>query len=404
MKPAQPNIRQRKKPSWPKVVARKLPSGNSTFKIDVVVDGNREFHSFKTEGEAIAHAWQMNADRQKQGKAAFDLPNAQRVEAADCFKLLADYPAAKLSDAVKYYIDRKLRFVKSPNIADGVELKLAEIAHKVSHLTAKNYSWRWRKFAEKFGQRQFSEVEAGEISVYLDVVAKHPGSRMNHRRTLVRLYSLAIANKTAEGRVAAWCHENPALDCDTVKRIAPEPGILKPEEVVALLAHADKYQLVPYITLGTFCGLRVSELARLDWSAIDFTDRTIKITPEITKTASRRVVDIGEAAAAWLAPYVKKSGAVVDTVALRERLLELRHLAGLKRWPNNAMRHSFGTYALQAWQDANKVAMQMGNSARVCETHYKATGTKSAAAAFWSLRPDQAAAGKVIAMPKTANA
>ena len=61
------------------------------------------------------------------------------------------------------------------------------------------------------------------------------------------------------------------------------------------------------------------------------------------------------------------------------------------------MRHSFGTYALRAWQDAAKVAAQMGNSARVCETHYNKVGTKSAAAAFWALRPDDAG-GKIVPM------
>ena len=397
------SARLKRKPSWPKILSRKLPSGNVQFRIETMVVGNREFHSFKTQAEAIAHAWKMYEDRQKRGKAAFDLPNAQREQAAECFKMLAAYPAAKLTDAVRYYIDRKLRFVESPTIAAGVEIKLTEITNKVSHLTESNLSWRWRKFAKKFGQRQFGEIEPGEISVYLDEVAKHPGSRHNHRRAIVRLYNLAIHNKTSEGKTASWCRENPALDCDSVKRAAPEPGILKPEEVIALLSHADKYRLAPYIILGTFCGLRVAELQRLDWTAIDFTDRTIKITPEITKTKSRRVVDIGDASAAWLAPYVKKSGAVVDTVALRERLLELRKAAGLKRWPNNAMRHSFGTYALQAWQDAAKVAMQMGNSARVCETHYKAAGSRSAAAAFWSLRPDADASGKIVMMPAAAN-
>jgi len=392
-----------RRPSWPKVVARKLPSGNKTFKIDVMVDGKRVFQSFKTQGEAVEHAWQMFEDRKEQGKAAFDLPHTQRVEAADCFKRLASYPTAKLTDAVEYYIDRKLRFVESPTIAAGIETKLTEIESRVSHLTYANLRWRWNRFAKKFGQRKFSEIEPGEISVWLDSLTKHARSRHNFRRAIVRLFNLAKANTTADGRVAPWCKENPAQECQRVKCSVPEPGILTPAEVVALITHADTYKLAPYIILGTFCGLRVSELQRLDWSAIDFADRTIKIDPEITKTASRRVVDLNDAAAAWLAPYVKKSGPIVDTDALRERLQELRFLAGLKRWPNNAMRHSFGTYALRAWQDAAKVAMQMGNSARVCETHYNKTGTKAAAAAFWALRPAAASDNKIIIMPQAVN-
>ena len=395
--------RLKRKPSWPRILSRKLPSGNMQFRIETMVDGNREFHSFKTEADAIKKAWQMNEDREKQGKAAFDLSSAHRNAAAECVKMLAPYPSAKITDAVAYYIERKLRFVESPTITKGVEQKITEIDGRVSPRTVDNLRWRWRKFAEKFGKRQFSEIEPGEISVWMDGITSNPESRHNHRRAIVRLFNLAIANKTAEGRAAPWCRENPAKESDRVKRTAPEPGVFTPEQIATIIAHADKHKLAPYIILGTFCGLRVSELQRLDWAAIDFADRTIKITPEITKTKSRRVVDINDTAAAWLSSYVKKSGPIVETVALRERLLELRKDAGLKHWPSNGMRHSFGTYALRVWQDAGKVSMQMGNSARVCETHYNKTGTKAAAAAFWALRPADAGE-KIIQMPQAASA
>ncbi len=87
---------------------------------------------------------------------------------------------------------------------------------------------------------------------------------------------------------------------------------------------------------------------------------------------------------------------MVDVEALRERLLELRKDAGLKRWPTNAMRHSFGSYALSAWQDVAKVSYQMGNSPSVCRRHYEQVVRQSEAAQFWALRPAADADEKIV--------
>jgi hypothetical protein len=70
----------------------------------------------------------------------------------------------------------------------------------------------------------------------------------------------------------------------------------------------------------------------------------------------------------------------------------------LKRWPTNAMRHSFGSYALAEWQDVAKVSYQMGNSPQVCRRHYEQVVKKSEAARFWKLRPAADAASKIVMM------
>ena len=44
----------------------------------------------------------------------------------------------------------------------------------------------------------------------------------------------------------------------------------------------------------------------------------------------------------------------------------------------------------------------MGNSPQICKRHYEQIVTKSAAAAFWALRPAADAAGKIVPM-KAAN-
>jgi len=151
------------------------------------------------------------------------------------------------------------------------------------------------------------------------------------------------------------------------------------------------------------CGIRVSELTRLGWSKVNLAERTVTIEARTTKTKTRRVVTLNDTATAWLTPHVRKSGTVVQTVGLREQLHKLRAAAGLKRWPINVMRHSFGSYALSEWQDVARVSYQMGNSPQICKRHYEQIVTKSAATAFWALRPDSDAAGKIVPMKAAAN-
>jgi integrase len=382
--------RARRRPSWPRILSRRLPSGNWSYKIDVLVDGNRIYESFKTESEAITRAWEMFQDRQATGKAGFGLSMPQRVEAANCFKVLAGYPGAKLADAVDYYVNRKLQFRESPSVAEGVEKIVAEITGRRSKRTVDNVRCRWRKFAEDFGGRAFTEIEADEITAWLDRVAHHPETRHNYRRQVVALFKLAIGKK--------WCQDNPAMDSRKDDRMPPEPHVFKVDELARVLEHADEYGLLPYIVLGTFCGIRVSELVRLDWSKVDYQERAVTVEAATTKTKTRRVVSLNDTAAAWLQPHIKRSGLVVGAEALRERLFDLRKSAGMKRWPTNIMRHSFGSYALAQWQDVAKVSYQMGNAPAVCRRHYEQVVKKSEATRFWALRPSGDAAGKIVPM------
>jgi integrase len=384
------NQKSRRNPSWPKILSRSLPSGNTQWRIDVVVDGQRIYESFKSEAEASARAWQIAADRKQSGKAGFELPLSKRVEAAECYKLLESYPDASLREAVEYYVSRKAQFAAVPAVADGVEQIVSELTGKRGQRTVDNLRWYWRKFAADFGSRGFAEIEPDQITAWLDRTASHPTTRHNYRRAVVHLFNIAITKE--------WCVENPAVKSRKDDILPPEPEVFTVAELASVLTHADDYGLLPYIVLGTFCGIRVSELTRLDWSKINFVERTVTIEAKTTKTKTRRVVTLNDTAIAWLTPHVQRSGDVVPAVGLREQLHKLRTTAGLKRWPINVMRHSFGSYALSEWQDVARVSYQMGNSPQICKRHYEQIVTKSAAAAFWALRPAADSEKKIVAM------
>lgn len=343
----------------------------------------------------MSRAWELHDDRQTKGKAAFELSMAQRMQAAECYKMLTAYPAATLREAVEYYINHKAKFAAAPTLTNGVELIVTELTGKRGERTVDNLRQYWRKFAVDFGNRGFTEIEADEVTTWLDRITKHPTTRHNYRRAIVRLFNMALGKK--------WCVENPAAGSRKDDQPAPEPEVFTVEELARVLEHADDLGLLPYIVLGTFCGIRVSELTRLDWSKVNFTERAVTIEARTTKTKTKRVVTLNDTAVAWLTPHIQKSGPIVRVEGLREQLHNLRTAAGIKRWPTNVMRHSFGSYALSAWQDVAKVSYQMGNSPQICKRHYEQIVTKSAAASFWALRPAADAAEKIVPMKAVAN-
>lgn len=147
--------------------------------------------------------------------------------------------------------------------------------------------------------------------------------------------------------------------------------------------------------MGAFAGLRRAEIERLEWSEIDFDGRFIEVKAAKAKTASRRLVTIQENLQAWLAPYRTCTGYVCPP-NLQKKLNEDRDQAGLRsNWPQNALRHSFGSYHLARFNDAARLALEMGNSPAMIFKHYRELVKPKHALRYWEIAP-AAAAKRVI--------
>jgi integrase len=158
--------------------------------------------------------------------------------------------------------------------------------------------------------------------------------------------------------------------------------------------------LLPYLVIGFFCGVRPDgELEKLQWSDVDLVgdaDHKPQVTlrPEITKTNTRRFVDLSPNAIEWLQVYLscagRKDGRIVKYTAstLFERRLKNRKRAGVKRWPNSAMRHTFCSNWLAAHNDPGNLCMMTGHSnPNTLFRHYNRGTHRSDAEKFWNIRP-----------------
>lgn len=396
--------RSRKKSSWPRIHTRKLPSGQTVWVIDTRVNGERVFRRYTVAQEAVDKAAELRSQRQREGSAAFTLPAAVRVEASKCIEKLKPFDV-EITEAVDYYVEHVLAYRDKPIVnAVLAEIIEAKRTNGRREKTITSFRTRCERFALTFGERRLATVTPEEIRTWLTDESVHgeklgPVSRIN--------YLVAIGNLFSYGVKHGYCDRNTAKLVDRPSRESGEIKFLTVEQVVSLLLHAEKCELVPYVALGVFAGLRPEkELRALDWSKINLAERTIRIDAALAKTRQRRVIEVDAALVSYLTPYAKRRGPVVelDSQEFRKRWEACRKDAGCVPWPHDVLRHTYATYSLAAFNDIGKLSLQMGNSPQVIHSAYKGLVSKADADRFWALRSATDAAAKIVPMKAAANA
>jgi integrase len=149
--------------------------------------------------------------------------------------------------------------------------------------------------------------------------------------------------------------------------------------------------VVPMLAIGAFAGLRDAEIKRLDWSEVDLTRGHIEIKTAKAKSARQRIIPIQSNLGAWLRPCSGMTGPVVPWSA-RGKLARVRKAAGLTRWPQNGLRHSFASYRLAAIHDAPRVAAELGHTTpQLLYSTYRELVLPEEAERYWEVIPESKA-------------
>ncbi len=372
----------RRSKNWPPITERRYPSGEVGFVVNVgMVNGKRIRPVFRTRGEAEERAKRCRAENAKEGELAFALPVKLRLEAADCVDKLAEY-GASLTEATNFYVTHVLEHRKAPIISKMIDDLLQEKEQgRRRGSTIQSLESFLGKIADRFGDRQLHEVTLPELSAICLAPDVAPRTQFNRIRMMSQLYNHALRKK--------WVSVNLTKDILIPEWDPAEPGILKVEEVQRILRHANQFNLLPFICIGLFAGLRRCELMKLDWIAVKRQDHEIVVDATIAKTRARRVVSYGETLAAWLEMCARDSGPIVDASTFDDCFTRLRTAAGINDWPHNALRHSFASYHLAAFRDPVQTAYLMGHSGGtdMLHSHYKSLVSTANAERFWALTP-----------------
>lgn len=348
-------------------------------------DGQQRKKSFfKTKAAAKVFKEKKEDELKNEGTGDLSITSSERRAVLAFREAIAKLPnneALSLEKAVTNYVELTKLSHKSIHCADVAKSLLDKLEvegkSKRHRDTVKSIA---KAFNEVYGDRLACDISTDIVDDYLTHLGKADTTKRNHRRVIHQLFSHAVEIGSAQ--------LNPVSKAIKIKKPDSEVGILTPEELAALLTHADDVSL-PALAISFFAGLRRSEVELLDWKDIHLTSKEIVISAKIAKTSKRRIVTISDNLVEWLTPLAKTRGNLVDYLpAWRKSYETAREAAGITDWPPNAARHSYVSYHLALHEDAAKTALQVGhNSSRILHDHYKALVTKAMAKTYWSIAP-----------------
>lgn len=363
-------------------------------------EGTRERQTFDTEAGARAHlelrqTAHTRDERPLDGAALRDYNRARALLPS----------GVTLVDAVTAYVATHAGVAAKP-LADVVAAYLADAEARGlrprSLYAVKSHLGRLR---DALGTRQPDAIQGADLSRWLDAHTHTPLTRDGYRRAWRAMWRWAILRRLAS--------RDPTAELSAPLTDDSTPGILTPAQLAALLRAAQNGapkadppipahpELVPYIAVQAFGGLRTSEAYALEWAEV--TPDGIRVRPEVAKARRSRIVPLTPTLSAWLAGR-RGSGRLCPCAgsARDRRLADLRKAAGISEWPHNALRHSFASYwyAAHPKYGAPALAAILGHSdADVLHRHYRAVVSERDARAYFAIRPAPLDRGATIPAP-----
>lgn len=321
----------------PRITPRINLTGTTSYCVDLgKVQGTRSRRFFPSKAAADAFAAQSVKERQRYGELASQLTPEQRVEADGAFKLLAPIKKApSLPVIVEDYIRRHFPTGGEKTFLQVAEELLAvKTARKLKPRYLRALRSAFHRFNQTFGERAVHAVTHDEIENWLlsqDLAAL---TQRNYLRDLTILFLHSVKRK--------YCLENPIEHIEKPHVVETDVQILTVDQAWQLLMVAQTKRagkaksgqpistdLVPYIALGLFAGLRASEVELLDWSDINLQARQIQVRSGVAKTSRRRSVEVSDSLYAWLKPYEQEHGGFVF-IGWRDRLQKFIEQSGSK--------------------------------------------------------------------------
>lgn len=227
---------------------------------------------------------------------------------------------------------------------------------------------------------QVQTLEPNLVSKYLTALPLSERSKRNHRDVLGFFFRWLIL----KGYLPKGADLLEGVQHYSARKMG-EIEIYSPGELARLIGRAAA-DMLPFIVIQAFAGLRHAEVARLDWQEIDLDDGFVEIIAAKSKTGERRLVPMHNNLKAWLLPLRKSRGKVCPYENTTKQLLRTAEVAGVE-WKHNGLRHSFISYRVAECADVPRVADEAGNSPQIIRQHYLRRVKPAAAAQWFAVSP-----------------
>jgi integrase len=370
---------------------------------DLSPTGRRQELFFPTKAEAMGQCEALKTRKDNFGTSLATMTSSRIAAAAEAYKLLEPH-GIELLEAVRSHL--QIVSERAASVIFGAAFdRFAELKQTKSPKYRQEIRQAKAKF-EPLLEKLICDVSATDIEPILDTLPA--ASRNAKMRRLRSVFNLAIKR--------GWMlpGTSPIARLDFADGQNKEVEVIPAAQVEEMLNHALKndLELLPFLTLGFFCGIRPDgELQKIEWRDIDLADRVVTIRPEVSKTNRRRFPEVSENAIAWLEAYRQRRARMIPgkvvpfspSILRKKRRANWKAVAGKKaRWIRQGMRHTFCSNWLAMHEDINKLVLQSGHDSvdTMWRSYHKGV-KKLEAKKFWSLQPPKPAKN-VVAFRKTA--
>lgn len=381
------------------VVKKSAPFNGKEWRVFGYSDGKRKQFWFATEREAKREAADRNREREAYGSRV-NLDSEARLEAYRASELLRPHGKTIL-DAVRYYLDHLEKVSYSVPFSALAEQVRAEFGRRlakneVSNRHAESLEETLRKLEAHFGAQLVSEISTEAMREWLLGLPLATKTRNKHRGYASQIFSMALDY--------GYLTFNPVAKIKKFNERsngADEISILTAEETEKIFRAADP-EIIPFLTLSFFCGIRRATIERLDWRDVRFEEKRVIVPKHKGKNQTRYQVTLQENALAWLRPYVRESGSLLAPVravnregmafgapsstATRRLILEAASRAGISL-PDNVGRHTFISMHVAAFESIDKTSLEGNTSPAMIKGTYLDIVTRAEAERYWAIYP-----------------
>jgi integrase len=367
-----------------------IPKSISTLK-----PPRRERHFFPTLDRANRFVTRTRTSLKETGISARILHTRDLVDANEAIRLLHNHTL-------------RHRLTNRPSLRE-IALSWIEQWEREHHSISLD-----QLFAEFLGSRTVSEKHEWSIGYTRRKLKRLAGVQvcdLTHTELSACLEGLPPASYNAHlrriksvlnyGMKHCYLRSNPALRFNRIEQPKKPVQVLPMGVVEQLLRVAEvKFpKLLCFLTVSLFAGVRSAEVFRLRWGDFRWTDKTLVIESDVSKTRRRRFITLSDNLLAWLAKHQQHlpvqrvmGGMKPDTLRYQRRQLWQLVRKANPQLPEhayaNGLRHSYCSYHLAYHRNVNELVLQSGHDdADTMWTHYHQGVSSSDATKYWAIYP-----------------
>ncbi len=246
------------------------------------------------------------------------------------------------------------------------------------------FTRRFMKRCPGLAKRRVRSITPQECAAFIEQAFDTPRQRQKARLILSGVFGTAVKR--------GWCDANPVARVEAPRVVEQQVPILTPQEIGEITTTAETYQdgsCAAAVGMMLYAGIRPHEVARLTWAQVDLREQAIYILPRHSKTGGARRVTIHKPLMRILRAHKRANGERICPANWLYHWRELRRAAGwdspARRWPQDALRHTFASYHLSYFRSFAELQLEIGHrDATLLRTRYVDQRGVKFPSCFWA--------------------